>query len=256
MASFNTTTYDTTDQSFNLLNPIYINAAPETTSTKYPRNPISISGKNYYNGVFGNVMCSFAVDGGDSVLGGNVIIAGDLSCCARVAINGNTSITGNLFAASDVSFQKRLFVGTDTSLNGNLYVKNDTSLNGNVTVMGNVDLAKLPTCSATPSTSNALVTKNYVDNTFITSGTGTNGFNTLFTININNVNSSNNPNLQGPTGPTGPTGLTGSTGLPGAPGAQGPIATFNTSTALPLNARLVRGFGQHASLHGNLFLLK
>ena len=276
MASFNTTTYDVSDQSFNLLNPIYINAAPETTSAKYPRNPISISGKNYYNGAFGNVMCSFAVDGGDSVLGGNVIIAGDLSCCARVAINGNTSITGNLFAASDVSFQNRLFVGQDTSLNGNLYVKNettfqkrlfvgqdtslngnlyvkyDTSLNGNVTVMGNVDLAKLPTSSATPIASNALVTKTYVDNNFITTGTGPNGFSSLFTIQINNVNTTTNSNLQGPTGPTGPVG---SAGAQGAQGAQGPVGTFNTSTDLALNARLFVGNGQDVSFNGNLFVL-
>ena len=186
MASFNTTTYDVSDQSFNLLNPIYINAAPETTSAKYPRNPISISGINYYNGLFGNVMCSLAVDGGDSVLGGNVIIAGDLSCCARVAINGNAFITGNLFAASDVSFQKRLFVGQDTSLNGKLYVKNDTSLNGNVTITGNIYLANLPTCSVTPSLTDQLVTKNYVDSNFVTTGAASSlTFNTSTDLSLN-----------------------------------------------------------------------
>ena len=35
--------------------------------------------KNYYNNIFGNVMASFVVDHGDSVLGGNVIISQNLN---------------------------------------------------------------------------------------------------------------------------------------------------------------------------------
>ena len=91
MVSFNTTTYNKTSTAYNLMSPIFIDGS----------NSIPMSGTQYYNGVFGNVMAGFCVDGLDSVLGGNVIITGDLSCCTGLAVNGNVYIGGNTtFATS------------------------------------------------------------------------------------------------------------------------------------------------------------
>ena len=64
MASFNTQTYDSTSVVYNILDQTYIDGS----------NCIPINGTTYYPNLFGNVMCSFFVDGGDSILGGNTII--------------------------------------------------------------------------------------------------------------------------------------------------------------------------------------
>ena len=85
MASFNTTSYDRTSVAYNMMSPIFIDGS----------NSIPMSGSQYYNGVFGNIMAGFCVDGLDSILGGNVIITGDVSCCSRLLVNGNVSIGGN-----------------------------------------------------------------------------------------------------------------------------------------------------------------
>jgi hypothetical protein len=79
MASFNTTVYDTTGVNYNMSVATYIDGS----------NCIPMSGTKWYGGVFGNVMCSFAVDGGDSILGGNVIMTGD------VLVNGITQFNTN-----------------------------------------------------------------------------------------------------------------------------------------------------------------
>ena len=83
MASFNTTSYDKISGAYNMMSPIFIDGS----------NSIPMSGSQYYNGVFGNVMAGFCVDGLDSILGGNVIITGDVSCCSRLLVNGNTTFT-------------------------------------------------------------------------------------------------------------------------------------------------------------------
>ena len=74
--SFNTKPYDPSSKSFNILDPIYIDGA----------NDIPISGTTWYPGIFGNVMCSFCVDAGVTILGGNVIVTGDISGCSNVVI--------------------------------------------------------------------------------------------------------------------------------------------------------------------------
>ena len=73
MASFNTISYDKSSVAYNMMSPIFIDGS----------NSIPMSGSQCYNGVFGNVMAGFCVDGLDSILGGNVIITGDVSCCSR-----------------------------------------------------------------------------------------------------------------------------------------------------------------------------
>ena len=85
MASFNTTIYDGSAVSYNIFDPQYI----------YGNNCIPVSGTKWYPGLFGNVMCSFVVDGGDSILGGNTIITGDISACSNIFIKGNLKVNGN-----------------------------------------------------------------------------------------------------------------------------------------------------------------
>ena len=74
MACFNTRTYNSTAISYNTVDPIYIDGS----------NCIPIKGSIYYSNLFPDVMCSFCVDGGDSISGGNTIITGDVSCCSNM----------------------------------------------------------------------------------------------------------------------------------------------------------------------------
>jgi hypothetical protein len=77
MSNFNTSTYDTSSNNYNVSFPTYIEA----------ENNIPVDGLKYYDSKFGQVMCSFAIDKGDSVLGGNVIISNDLSIYGNIHTN-------------------------------------------------------------------------------------------------------------------------------------------------------------------------
>ena len=87
MSYFNTITYDASNVAYNTELPIYLDG---TTSS------IPVNGTKYYGNVFGNVMCSFIVDGGDSILGGNVLVSQNI--CLGGGLNilpVITTITGN-----------------------------------------------------------------------------------------------------------------------------------------------------------------
>jgi hypothetical protein len=62
---FNSTTYNASSTAYNSEFPVYVDG---TTAT------IPVNGSKYYGNVFGNVMCSFIVDGGDTILGGNLLL--------------------------------------------------------------------------------------------------------------------------------------------------------------------------------------
>ena len=92
MSYFNTKTYKNdiidgvfNDSSYNDLDCVYIDGSALT---------IPLSGKKYYNNIFGNVMASFVVDKGESILGGNVIISQNLNLGGGLNL---LSITGNVF---------------------------------------------------------------------------------------------------------------------------------------------------------------
>ena len=83
--NFNTTPYSTITANYNIESPTYING----------NNTVPLSGNKYYGNIFGNVMASFVVDNGDTILGGNVIVSGDHYIGGNIkAYNGN--IVGNL----------------------------------------------------------------------------------------------------------------------------------------------------------------
>ena len=85
---WNTVPYDVSNNYYKIIKPHLVDGS----------NCIPMSGKKWYNGVFGNVMCSFAVDGGDSILGGNVIITGDVSCCSHISVKGDINVNGVITA--------------------------------------------------------------------------------------------------------------------------------------------------------------
>ena len=70
MSYFSNVTYDSTSTGYNSEYPIYIDG----TSASIP-----VNSAKYYGNVFGNVMCSFINDGGDTILGGNVIGAQNIN---------------------------------------------------------------------------------------------------------------------------------------------------------------------------------
>ena len=210
MASFNDVSYNPANVDYNMITPLFIDGS----------NCIPMSGNLYYNGLFGNVMCSFAVDNGDTVLGGNVIMYGDVSCCSRVCIRGNVYVGGDIsFNGSNVTFASlpecsanptkatnlvtkayvdnlisngggtSLLTSINTWSNANTF-SGDVSFNGkvrfnsDVSMNGNVTFASLPDCSANPTKATNLVTKAYVDNSISTGGgTSLLGFANIWTGN-------------------------------------------------------------------------
>ena len=92
MSYFNTLTYDPSNVAYNTELPIYLDG---TTSS------IPVNGTKYYGNVFGNVMCSFIVDGGDTILGGNVLVSQNI--CLGGGLNilpVITDICGNVVSYS------------------------------------------------------------------------------------------------------------------------------------------------------------
>ena len=61
---FNTKTYDSTNNNYNANFDMYI----------IGNNNVPVDGVIYYSNKFGQVMTSFIVDSGDSILGGNLIV--------------------------------------------------------------------------------------------------------------------------------------------------------------------------------------
>ena len=162
MTSFNATTYDKTSTAYNMMSPIFIDGS----------NSIPMSGPQYYNGMFGNVMAGFCVDGLDSILGGNVIMTGDVSCCSRLSVNGNVYIGGNTtFSTIPVcssvpttNFQltNKNYVDSVISTGGGTQL-----LNSNNTWNGVNTFNSLPVCSSVPTTIYQLTNKSYVDNALL-----------------------------------------------------------------------------------------
>ena len=161
MVLFNTTSYNKTSTAYNLMSPIFIDGS----------NSIPMSGTQYYNGLFGNVMAGFCVDGLDSVLGGNVIVTGDLSCCTGLAVNGNVYIGGNttfgtslptssLVPSSANQLTNKTYVDTQIATKTTLAIvqSNSSTFTGT-----NTFNTSLPTSTLVPSTGNQLTNKTYVD---------------------------------------------------------------------------------------------
>ena len=112
MASFNTRIYDASSVAYNILDQTYIDGS----------NCIPINGTTWYPNKFGNVMCSFCVDGGDSILGGNVIITGDISACSNVLVNNQLTVVGSsavpTLTSADSSTSSCSTIRTSTSGTG------------------------------------------------------------------------------------------------------------------------------------------
>jgi hypothetical protein len=161
MVSFNTKPYDKTSTAYNMMSPVLIDGS----------NSVPMSGTQYYNGLFGNVMAGFCVDGLDSVLGGNVIITGDVSCCAGLAVNGNVYIGGN--TTFDINLPTSSLVPSSANqLTNKTYVDSQVATkttlagvqsNNNVFTGTTSFNTSLPTSTLVPSTANQLTNKTYVD---------------------------------------------------------------------------------------------
>ena len=94
--SFNTKTYDSTNNNYNANFDTYI----------IGNNNVPVDGVKYYGNKFGQVMTSFIVNNGDSILGGNLIVSNDTTIHGicdfekDVFISGNVFIPGNLITSS------------------------------------------------------------------------------------------------------------------------------------------------------------
>ena len=93
---FNTKTYDSTNNNYNANFDTYV----------IGNNNVPVDGIKYYSNKFGQVMTSFIVDSGDSILGGNLIVTESTTIHGKsnfkndVTINGNVYIPGLLITPS------------------------------------------------------------------------------------------------------------------------------------------------------------
>ena len=88
MSYFSNVTYDPTNTGYNSEYPIYIDG----TSASIP-----VNGAKYYGNVFGNVMCSLIVDGGDTICGGNLLVTQNINIGGGLCILPTYSVvSGNI----------------------------------------------------------------------------------------------------------------------------------------------------------------
>ena len=88
MSYFSNVTYDPSNTGYNSEYPIYIDG----TSASIP-----VNGSKYYGNVFGNVMCSFINDGGDTILGGNLMVTQNINLGGGLCILPTYSaVSGNI----------------------------------------------------------------------------------------------------------------------------------------------------------------
>lgn len=87
MSYFNTATYNSSDVSYNVEFPIYIDGTVQH---------IPVNGSLYGGKYFGNVMCAFMVDAGDSILNGNVMITQNVNLAGSLNVITAPSSTTTL----------------------------------------------------------------------------------------------------------------------------------------------------------------
>jgi hypothetical protein len=194
MSNFNTSTYDTSNNNYNVSFPTYIEA----------ENNIPVDGLKYYDSKFGQVMCSFAIDEGDSVLGGNVIISNDLSIYGNILTNSIdiTPIELSYLTGSTSNLQSQIssIPSGATGAQGASGVKGDTGAQGSAGAQGSVSAQEA---------------------SGVKGDTGAQG----------------SAGAQGSVGAQGASGVKGDTGVQGSAGAQGAKGDTGTSgaTLLPTN---------------------
>jgi hypothetical protein len=124
MSNFKTSTYDTSNNSYNVSFPTYIEA----------ENNFPVDGLKYYDSKFGQVMCPFAIDKGDSVSGGNVIISNDLYIYGNIHTNSIdiTPIELSYLTGSTSNLQSQIssIPAGATGAQGASGVKGDTGAQG------------------------------------------------------------------------------------------------------------------------------
>ena len=141
MATFGTTAYSAASKAYNAKLPTYIDGTAAT---------VPASGTATYSGLFGNVMCAFAVDGGDSVLGGNAIVTGALNLAG-----GMTAITSSTVASAALGSYALVYpTPTTVVLAGRLY---HYKFNGDILNYASGTGVADATANATPVYSYALV---------------------------------------------------------------------------------------------------
>ena len=84
---FNTKTYDSTNNNYNANFDTYI----------IGNNNVPVDGIKYYSNKFGQVMTSFIVDSGDSILGGNLIVTESTTIHGKSNFKSDVIITGNVY---------------------------------------------------------------------------------------------------------------------------------------------------------------
>ena len=93
---FNTKTYDSTNNNYNANFDTYI----------IGNNNVPVDGVKYYSNKFGQVMTSFIVDSGDSILGGNLIVTESTIIHGKSNFKNDVTITGKYTWSINYSFFK------------------------------------------------------------------------------------------------------------------------------------------------------
>ena len=103
---FNTKPYNSTNNNYNTNFDTYI----------IGNNNIPVDGIKYFNGKFGQVMTSFIVDSGDTILGGNVIISENVTIHGKSDFKNDVTITGNVFIPGKITDRKSTRLNSSHSI--------------------------------------------------------------------------------------------------------------------------------------------
>lgn len=165
MSYFNTVTYDSTSTGYNSEYPIYIDG----TSASIP-----VNGAKYFGNVFGNVMCSLINDGGETILGGNLMVTknfnlgGGLCILPTYSILSNNVITNVQGTSTYISGNALTFVAGVTS-NIQAQINNvSANVTGNATyfsgltsgLQSQITSLKNSTTSVSSTTSTTIISSN------------------------------------------------------------------------------------------------
>ena len=124
--SFNTKIYDSTNNNYNTNFDTYI----------IGNNNIPVNGNLYYNNKFGKLMTSFIVDGGDSILGGNVIISENTTVYGKCDFKNDLTIAGNVYIPGKIITPSSNLLSGPTGPSGSQGIVGLTGPSGSQGIVG------------------------------------------------------------------------------------------------------------------------
>ena len=131
---FNTKTYDSANNNYNANFDTYI----------IGNNNVPVDGVKYYSNKFGQVMTSFIVDSGDSILGGNLIVTESATIHGKTQFKNDVTIIGNVYVPGNLITPSSNLLSGSTGSTGSTGCTGSTGRTGYTGYTGSTGTLLLP----------------------------------------------------------------------------------------------------------------